>query len=687
MLSKKIGRRQFLHISAVGAAGVIVSACAAPAATTEAPAKALPTLAPEKPEPTTPPAATEAPQATEAPKATEAPVTKFKESPTHAQMVTDGKLPPVDERLPLEPRVLPNVDGIGVYSDTLNLLSLGTFGDFGHEMFQGSFGETNADGSIFPDFCSGYEVSDDAKTYTIHIRKGLKWSDGEPVTTEDVRFWHEDDATYKEINTTTPGFGYTMGTDFCALEIVDDFTYKLSWPKPNPTFPYTLRYWAAMWWCSPTGTPSHYLKKYHKKYNDKVEDEAKAEGFDTWVAYYGARKDPSGGKYAGTVPALGSWLITSSSSTSQTYVANPYYWGTDKDGNQLPYFKDVLEILVADQETYNLKVVAGEADYAAFNTKLKDMPLFVDGAEKGGYEVRRFKSPRGSDESFSFNYTCKDAVLSELFQDPRWNQAMSYAINRGEIQEVVFLGTGVQRQAAPNPEDSFFKKEWEDFCAQYDPDKANALLDELGLDKKDSDGFRLRKDGKTLELLIEYTTNIDSPAADVIALVAQHWKAVGVKVQYKAIDRDLLFSRGTTNELMLGVWHTDRTNESRIYVPAAGKLVCDSLAGENPSTNEWFRWHNTGGKEGIEPPDDWKQHFVDIDSWHAAVTQDEYQSLATKIFDFCILEKLRVIGTVGFSAWPVIVKNGMKNIPATGYMGDDTGFARSLFTATWFRQA
>jgi peptide/nickel transport system substrate-binding protein len=251
MLSKKIGRRQFLHISAVGAAGVIVSACAAPAATTEAPAKALPTLAPEKPEPTTPPAATEAPQATEAPPATEAPVTKFKESPTHAQMVTDGKLPPVDERLPLEPRVLPNVDGIGVYSDTLNLLSLGTFGDFGHEMFQGSFGENNADGSIFPDFCSGYEVSDDAKTYTIHIRKGLKWSDGEPVTTEDVRFWHEDDATYKEINTTTPGFGYTMGTDFCALEIVDDFTYSFRGPSRTRLSLYASLL-GAMWWCSPT---------------------------------------------------------------------------------------------------------------------------------------------------------------------------------------------------------------------------------------------------------------------------------------------------------------------------------------------------------------------------------------------------------------------------------------------------
>ncbi len=115
---------------------------------------------------------------------------------------------------------------------------------------------------------------------------------------------------------------------------------------------------------------------------------------------------------------------------------------------------------------------------------------------------------------------------------------------------------------------------------------------------------------------------------------------------------------------MVGFWHSDRTNESRIYVPASGKIVADYIASENPSTNEWYRWHNTVGKEGIEPPDDWKQHFVDIDNWHAAITTDEYKALATKIFDFCILEKLRVIGTVGFSAWPVIVKNGLKNIPA-----------------------
>lgn len=650
MFEKKLGRRQFLQISLAGTAGLMLGNVEMK------------------------PAITEAQQA------------KYKEAPQFAQLVKDGKLPAVDQRLPAEPRVLPTVDEVGKYSNTLNLLSLGTFGDFGHEMFQGSFGETN-DSKIFADFCQGYEVSPDAKTFTIKIRKGLKWSDGTPVTTADVKYWYEDDATNKEISPSTPGFGYTMGTEFCKVEIVDELTYKLSWSKPNPTFPYTLRYWASMWWCSPTGTPAHYLKKYHKKYNPAIEDEAKKEGFATWMAYYGARKSTTNAKYGSQKPALGSWIIKEADTTHQTYVANPYYWGVDKDGNQLPYFKEVLEVLVANQETYNLKVVAGEADYATFNTKLKDMPLFVSGAEKGGYEVRKYKSPRGSDESFSFNYTYKEKELAEIFQDPRWNQAMSYAINRQEIQEVVFLGTGTPRQAAPNPEVSFFKADWETYCAKFDKAKANALLDEMGLKEKDADGFRKRKDGKTLALLIEYTTNIDSPAKDVIALVVQHWKAVGIKVDYKEIERELLFTRGTTNEAMIGVWHSDRTNEARLYVPSSGKIVADGIFGENPSTNEWYRWYNTSGKEGIEPPADWKQHFKDIDAWHAATTDAEYKSLAIKVFDFAILSKLRVIGTVGFSAWPVIVKKGLLNIPKTGYMGDDTGFARSLFSATWFRKA
>jgi peptide/nickel transport system substrate-binding protein len=264
---------------------------------------------------------------------------------------------------------------------------------------------------------------------------------------------------------------------------------------------------------------------------------------------------------------------------------------------------------------------------------------------------------------------------------------MSYAINREEIRDVVFLGTGVPRQAAPNEDCSFYKEEWANFCVEYDPDKANALLDEMGLDKRDANGYRLRPDGKTLSIRVDYTTNIDSPAEDVLVLVAQYWEDVGVKVEYKELERDLLFERGQSNGVQVSVWHTDRTNESRIYVPAVGKIVADSIQGEVPGTNEYYRWHSTNGEEGIEPPDDWKEHFKDIDAWHSATSKQEYDRLAKKIFDFCILQHLRVIGTVGFTAWPVIVKLDMGNIPPAGsFMGDDVGFIRGLRPETWYRK-
>ncbi len=440
-------------------------------------------------------------------------------------------------------------------------------------------------------------------------------------------------------------------------------------------------------WISFGGTPAHYMRQFHKKYNPDVEAEATKEGFDSWVAYYGARKNSWGGQYAHLKPSLCPWLVKEVKPTHNLYVRNPYYWGVDPAGNQLPYFDEVLEQIVTDKETYNLKIVAGEADYAAFHTKIKDLPLFQAGAEKANYEVRLYKSIRGSDESFSFNRTCKDEVLAALFRDPRWSQAMSYAINREEIREVVFLGTGEARQAAPNPEVSFYDPEWATFCAEYNPEKANQLLDELGLDQRDSEGWRLRPDGKRLAILIEYTSNIDSPIEDVLPLVVDYWQAVGVKVDYKAIERELLFTRGSTNELQVGVWHTDRTNETRLFIPQVAKLIPDYIGGENPATNEWTRWHLTQGKEGIEPPPEWKEHFVDIDTWHKTTDEAEYRRLGKKIIDFEIKEQLRVIGTVGFSAWPVIVKNDIHNIPKEGYMGDDVGFARSLMAMTWYRQA
>ena len=601
------------------------------------------------------------------------------------ELVNAGKLPPVEERLPLEPLVLKGADGVGTYSARLNTVKYSAFGDLGHPLLTGAFAEFN-DGTMYANAYEGYEVSDDKTTYTITIRKGLKWSDGTPHTTADVKFWYDDDALNTEINPAPPSW-WVVGGEMCKLEIIDDYTFKVSWPMPNPTLPNTLRYWCGMYFASAVGTPAHYLKKYHKTYNPAIEDEAKAEGFDTWVAYYGARKNPDGGKYAPECPALRPWVVTEVSETHLLLARNPYFWAVDEAGNQLPYFDQVVDQQVADKETMNLKVVAGEADYSAVYLTLDNIELYLSGQEKGNYTVLKYKNGYGAGESFTFNRNVKDPELNKIFNDLRWNQAMSYAINRQEVQETVFLGTGVIRQAAPNPETSYFKKEWEDYCIAYDPDKANQLLDEMGLDKRDKDGYRLRSDGQTLTINIEYTSGVDSPVPQVVAVVKQHWDKVGVKIVTKEIERQLYLDRGMANEHEVGVWHVARTNEARNYVPGVSQLVGDGVEGESPTNNEWWRYHQSKGKEGIEPPAEWEQYFADIDAWHAATTDEEYKALGAKIMDFSIIKQLRLIGILGFPTWPVVVKNDMMGVPKEGYMGDDTGFARSLLPETWYRKA
>jgi peptide/nickel transport system substrate-binding protein len=248
------------------------------------------------------------------------------------------------------------------------------------------------------------------------------------------------------------------------------------------------------------------------------------------------------------------------------------------------------------------------------------------------------------------------------------------------------LGTGETRQAAPNPDCSYFKKEWADFCAEYSPDKANALLDEMGLDQRDADGYRLRPDGETLSILIELTTATDSPTLEVTQVVAEHWNEVGVKATYKEIERDLLSTRARANEIDVGVWHTDRTNEARGFVIGVSKILPETISIAMPVANEWVRWKQTNGEQGEEPPEEWKQHFEDIDAWHTCATDEQYMELAQKVFDFCILEQLLVIGTVGFTTWPVIAKKSVGNFPPEGWAGDDTGFGRSLFMETWYRK-
>lgn len=665
---RKIRRREFLHGSIVVMSAAVLSACAAP--TKEE--------AMEEPTTTAEPKA----EATAEPKA----VSRYVEAPLLAEwrekgswLMEAGELPPVEERLPVNPRVHTCYESIGEYSDTMTFIS--TTPDAGYDvkmpLYTAPFGETN-DNKMFPNQAESLEVSEDYRTFTINMRKGLKWSDGVPYTTEDVKFWYEDDLLNTDINP-TPSRWWEMAGEPPELEIVDDYSFKLIYPEPARPMRNKMLYWAGMYWNFANGTPAHFLKQYHIKYNPDVEKEAIEKGYDDWVAYYGALKTFQDITSKG-VPATTPYLVENKTGSHIVFVRNPYYWGVDKEGNQLPYFDRVRSLFAEDLEMVDMKIVAGEVDFCQGKTRAESMPIYKKNAEKGNYFAHEYQNTSGKG-GIDFNRTPEDLAKRKIFEDPRWSKAMSYAIDREEIKEIVYMGTGTVRQAAPNPECTFFKKEWEEAYVEYNPEKANEILDELGLDERDSDGYRLRPDGKRLTINMEHTGQ-----GDIVPLFAKYFENVGVKSTYKEITGELRDERSFANKLDCTIGGPGRCTEVRLYLPHIADLLPDWVSRGHQGANEWYRWHLTKGESGIEPPKEWQQLFKDVEAWLSCTTDEEYIRLAHKIFDFLILDQLYFIGTVFYTLWPVIAKRDMGNIPETGWAGDDVGQSRSLFFETWYRK-
>jgi peptide/nickel transport system substrate-binding protein len=544
----------------------------------------------------------------------------------------------------------------------------------------GLYAMTN-DSKLYCDMGKDLKISPDYKVFTFYMRKGVKWSDGQPFTTADIKYWWEDVVHDKDL---TPGnlpWPWAQAGKLPELTILDDFSFEMKYEKSYIPLRGILTYWGTMAFCFGSGQPAHYMKQFHIKYNPAVVDEAKKEGYDNWYQYYSARNGPRDIKYGKFVPALTPWVVVDSNPQFYSWERNPYYWGVDTVGNQLPYIDKMLVQTVNDTETHNLKIVAGEVDWAAAWTKLADMPLYMNNEDKGGYEVVKYNNVNGSDMAWWFNLNHKDPIKRKIFQDPRWTQALSYATDRGEIQDVIYLGSGVKRQAAPDESNSFYKKEWGEFCVEYSPDKANQLLDEMGLDKKDSEGFRLTSDGKRLEILVEVTSAMDSPTLAVSNLAAPQWEKVGIKVTVQDRDRTLLEAKYPTGDYDCSGFHINRTGELMIYL---GRLV--NGGGNTYGVNEWWNWYSSNGAKGEEPPAEWKAHFKDVDDWYTAGNDAEYKTLAQKIFDFTILNYPLEIGTVGYPTQPGIISKNLRNVPKHGYMGDDVGQARSLYAESWYKK-
>ena len=521
----------------------------------------------------------------------------YNESPMLAALVEEGVLPPVEERLPLEPLVIEPLDEIGVYGGTLRTATIEpnspSSDGHSHIRIPYLFWVDPDSGQIIPYIAKGYEFTDGNRTLTIFLREGLKWSDGHPFTADDIMFWWEDVILNDELTPVKPAI-WRPGGELARFEKVDDYTIRIHFAVPFQPIMSYLAYWG-----SQQGNmfhPKHYLKKWHINYNPQANELARQEGFEFWYQAFGNHRTIGPGQSDLDLPTINPWVITARRPNRIVLQRNPYYGAVDPAGNQLPYI-DEITVEVLERETMVIRASSGDLDICGMNLEISDIPVLKENEERGDYRVHLWPSTVPAEIGIGFNLSHKDPKLREVYQQAKFRQALSLAINREEINDLVFFGLGVPMQATVHPTNSFYREEWAQSYAQYDPDRANQLLDELGLERGPS-GWRRHPDGTALTVAIDYSASLPF-ANSVLELVQSYWEAVGIHTVLSSHERSLYTTMAQAGEIGVAVWHTDRMMESRVNLPDMTKFNPGSS--DIPWAYAWKQWLNTDGAQGMEP--------------------------------------------------------------------------------------
>jgi peptide/nickel transport system substrate-binding protein len=590
------------------------------------------------------------------------------EAPELADLVKAGKLPPVAERLPENPLVVDTVESIGQYGGVWRRGFLGP-GDFNnyHRIVYDALVRYSPDGTrVEPKLASSVEPSADYATWTVKLRKGAKWSDGSPFTADDIMFWYADVLLNKDLTPALPTWMKNRDGSTVTVERVDAITVRWVYKEPTTTFLMELANKDSGDKQFAVFLPAAYLKQFHAKYADKAQlDQMVADAkFKTWVELFISRAHPPDNPAR---PSMAAWVPVSRV-TDQVFILrrNPYYVGVDKAGNQLPYIDRVQFKYFADVQALNLAAIAGQLDQQERHINLLNYPVLKEHEKDGKYRVILWPGFGGADADVTFNQTyAKDPELGRLFQTLDFRIAMSYAINRNEIKESAFLGLGEARQpvAAPwhpyYPGDLYAKK-----FTEYRPDEANRLLDRIGLDRKDSDGFRLFP-GTSRRVTIELSVvPVFGPWPDIAQLIAKNWERVGIRTLVQVRERALHFQLRQSNDLQAEIWNQDTAGFPFTGVP---KYDPRSLLYGTITTGPlWKLWYDSGGKDGVEPPAEAKRLVELIDRGKTAKPEQQVR-IAQEIFKIWV-DNLFEIGTVGLTPLDqgvAVVSTRLHNVPQT----------------------
>ena len=603
------------------------------------------------------------------------------ETPMLKPEVAAGRLPPIEKRLPQNPRVVALEPGRveGRHGGTLQSLAgrsrdTRLFTVYGYARLVTYTPELK----IVPDILESYEAVE-GRSFTFRLRKGHRWSDGQPFTTEDFRYWWEDVANNQELSPSGPPRDMLVEGEPPKVTIIDAVTVRYTWSKPNPSFLPRLAGTSPLF----IFRPAHYLKQFHKKYSAKV---AKADAEGTARRKWSAVHNRMDNMYEADnpdLPSLQPWVNTTRPPADRfVAVRNPYFHRIDTAGRQLPYV-DRFVLAIADSKLIPAKTGAGEADLQARDLNFNNYTFLKQSEKNNGYRTLLWRAAKGSHIALFPNLNCNDPVWRKVLRDVRFRRALSLAIDRALVNQVLYFGLAVEANNTILPGSPLYQESYKTAWAGYDRKEASRLLDEMGL-KRGLDGVRHLPDGRRLEIIIE-TAGESSEQTDVLELVRETWREVGVVAFSKPSQREAFRNRIFAGETVMSVWSG---LENGLPVPDTSP---EELAPTSQMQLQWPKfgqWYETSHKVGETPDIPEVQELARLYQQWRRTRDDRDRADIWAAMLRIHAEQQFTIGIVSGVPQPVIARDTLMNVPKEAFYNWDPGAFFGIYHPDmfWFRQ-
>ena len=573
------------------------------------------------------------------PTPTTPPVVTYSEAPYITNLGIYGD---VEDRLPVKEDIfVSQYDAtgaaleIGTYGGTINLVGNGGSWDLSRPTLE-TIIRRNTDGSYVPNVIKSYEHNEDYTVWTFRLREGMKWSDGDDFNADDITFWYYM-CHINNYDTKASWAALKDGDDgFAKLEKVDEYT--VTWTFTNPKFPADFIENGDFKWC---WAPSHWLSdlipsSYYKENpywkdtglsDEDVLKNAQAKGVDKATVKDLGKELTYYFWNVGGMPTVNSFSLRAGDSRQDTVChmdRNVYYWKVDAQGQQLPYCDGIVFTKTSADGQDQLMFRSGEVDILA--VAMQDIASIL--ADMGDKAVlRTFASVDWGGVKVTFNYTHTDPNYAKLFNNVKFRQAISIAVDRNQVSELLSDGFLLPGQCAPQPGNFGYDEEWMNKWTEYDVKTAKKLLEECGL-FMGSDGFYDFADGS--DFLLTFYSYLDSGANNEYPVLEQYYKAVGIKTAWKeyevaAFDMEI---DNNTWTAVLGP-HTS----------IGGLSMKDRVAPFVPvqQAAEWYgefgTWVGTNGERGVEPTGDMAKLVEIWKKWEDTPNAEERDAYNLEIYE------------------------------------------------------